>query len=191
MLDEFVVVGKSPDASCDLLPTRIGESARIRSHSVIYAGVTIGARFHLGHHALVRERTEIGDDVSIGSASIVEHNVKIHDGVRLHSRVFVPEFSELHDKCWLGPNVVVTNARYPQSPRVKDELRGATVMPGAVIGANVTLLPGIVVGEEAVIGAGSVVVQDVPDGAVVVGNPARQIKTRSELPYGTLERTQS
>jgi acetyltransferase-like isoleucine patch superfamily enzyme len=97
--------------------------------------------------------------------------------------VFIPEYSVLEEGCWIGPNVVFTNAKYPLSPGVKDNLAGPTIRKGAKIGANVTLLPGVVIGENALVGAGSVVVRDVPPGAVVAGNPARVIRQISELPY--------
>jgi acetyltransferase-like isoleucine patch superfamily enzyme len=64
---------------------------------------------------------------------------------------------------------------------VKENLKGATIKRGAKIGANATLLPGIVIGENALVGAGAVVVDDVPDGAVVVGNPARIVKQIDEI----------
>ncbi len=183
-LEEFVIVGKPPDG-CEAgdLETWIGPDALIRSHSVVYAGTAIGRGFRCGHHVTIRERTEIGDGVSIGTGSVVEHRVRIANGVRLHSNVFLPEFSLLEEGCWLGPNVVVTNARYPCSPNVKNELRGATIRRGAIVGANVTLLPGIELGAGCIIGAGSVVVKDVPAGVVVAGNPARAINTRDRLPY--------
>jgi acetyltransferase-like isoleucine patch superfamily enzyme len=129
----------------------------------------------------------IGDDVSIGTGSIVEHHVIIGDGVRIHSHAFIPEYSILEPLCWIGPNVVITNAKYPRSPLVKSTLKGAIVRRNAKIGANCTLLPGIVIGEDALVGAGSVVTKDVPAGAVVVGNPARVINTVSSLPYGPVE----
>jgi acetyltransferase-like isoleucine patch superfamily enzyme len=169
--------GKKPGE----LETRIGARAVIRSHSVIYAGNVIGNDFQTGHGALVREENQIGNNVSIGSHTIVEHHVTIGNNVRLHSNVFVPEFSVLEDDCWLGPNVVVTNARYPRSKNVKEKLRGATIKRGAKIGANATLLPGVVIGENALVGAGAVVTRDVPAGAVVVGNPARVIKQIEEI----------
>lgn len=178
MVGDFCVIGQPPRGKrAGELGTRIGARAVIRSHTVIYAGNIIGDDFQTGHGALVREENEIGNNVSIGSHSIVEHHVKIGNGVRIHSNVFVPEYSILEDDCWLGPNVVITNARYPRSKNVKENLKGAMIKRGAKIGANATLLPGIVVGENALVGAGAVVVDDVPDGAVVVGNPARVIKT--------------
>ena len=77
----------------------------------------------------------------------------------------------------------MTNAKYPLSPGVKDQLAGAVIKKGAKIGANATILPGVVVGENALVGAGAVVVRDVPAGAVVVGNPARIVNQISQLPY--------
>ena len=173
----FAVVGEPPRGKQPgELETLLGARAVIRSHTVIYAGNVIGHDFQTGHGVLVREENQIGNNVSIGSHSVVEHHVKIGNNVRLHSNVFVPEFSILEDDCWLGPNVVLTNARHPRSKNVKEQLRGARIKRGAKIGANATLLPGVVIGENALVGAGAVVTRDVPDGAVVVGNPARVIK---------------
>jgi len=184
-LGPFVIIGEPPKGRAEgELATVMGAGAVIRSHTVIYAGNRIGTNFQTGHHVLVREENEIGDDVSIGSGSIVEHHVRIGHRVRLHSNVFVPEFSVLGDDCWLGPNVVLTNAKYPRSPRVKEQLVGPHIESGAKIGANATILPGLRIGRDALVGAGAVVTKDVPAGAVVAGNPARVIKRLSELPYG-------
>lgn len=152
---------------------KIGEHSVIRSHTVIYRGTTVGARFHAGHGALIRDKTAIGDGVSVGSHSVVEHSVVIEDGVRLHSRCFVPEFSILRRGSWLGPGVILTNDRYPNLPDSKERLEGVEVREEAFIGAGAVLLPGVRVGAKALIGAGAVVVKDVESGAVVFGNPAR------------------
>jgi acetyltransferase-like isoleucine patch superfamily enzyme len=180
----FVILGEPKRGSAPGdHATSIGEGACIRSHTVIYGGNQIGSGFQTGHSVLVREDNRIGDDVSIGSGSVVEHDVRIGHGVRLHSNVFVPEYSTLEDDCWLGPNVVLTNARYPRSPRAKEELRGPLIEKGAKIGANATLLPGVRIGREALVGAGAVVTRDVPAGSVVAGNPARILKRIEDLPY--------
>jgi len=184
-VEDFCIVGVPPRGAGDgELPTTIGDGAVIRSHTVVYAGNVIGRNFQTGNKVNIRELNEIGDDVSIGTLSVVEHHVRIGHHVRIHTQAFVPEFSVLEDGCWLGPNVVLTNAKYPLSPGVKDQLAGPVIQRGAKIGANATILPGVVVGEDALVGAGSVVVRDVPAGAVVAGNPARVIGQIADLPYG-------
>lgn len=155
----------------------------IRSHTVVYAGNSIGRNFQTGHHVFIRECNIIGNDVSIGTLSVVEHHVEIGDGVRLHSQVFIPEFSVLEDNVWIGPNVVLTNATYPQGMKVKEKLRGPRIRKGAIIGANATILPGIHIGVGALIGAGSVVTHDVPDRTIVAGNPARPKGSVEDLRY--------
>ena len=178
----YVVLGQPPRGKQDgELRTIIGARSVIRSHTVIYAGNVIGEEFATGHGVMIREENRIGRGVSIGTNSVVEHHVTIGNGVRIHSQAFIPEYSVLEDGCWIGPNVVLTNARHPLCPKAKECLKGPTIRRGAKIGANATLLPDITVGENALVGAGSVVVEDVPDGTVVAGNPARAIKHISEL----------
>jgi acetyltransferase-like isoleucine patch superfamily enzyme len=188
VIEDFCIVGTPPRGAADgSLPTILGDGAVIRSHTVIYAGNTIGRNFQTGNKVNIRESNVIGNNVSVGTLSVIEHHVEIGDGVRIHTQVFIPEFSVLEEGCWIGPNVVFTNAKYPLSPGVKDRLAGPIIRKGAKIGANATLLPGVIVGENALVGAGAVVVRDVPAGAVVAGNPARVIRTVSQLPYASLQ----
>ncbi len=174
IIEDFAVIGAPVGGDEPYPETIIGDGAHIRSHTVIYAGNRIGKRFHTGNKANIREMNEIGDDVSIGTLSVIEHHVKIGNGVRIHSQVFVPEYSILEEKCWLGPNVVLTNAKYPNTPITKDQLNGVTIGSGASVGANSTLLPGIRIGDHALIGAGSVVTKDIGAQRSAVGNPARE-----------------
>lgn len=183
-IEDFVIIGSPPkNYKAGELETIIGDNAVIRSHSVIYAGNKIGVNFQTGNKANIRELNDIGDYVSIGTLSVVEHHVKIGNGVRIHTQVFIPEFTVLEEECWIGPNVVITNAKYPKSINVKEELKGAYIKRNAIIGANSTLLPGITIGEYALIGAGAVVTKDVSKRCIVTGNPAVIINKINNLPY--------
>ena len=174
-IEDFAVIG-APLRGDDTFPeTIIGDKAVIRSHTVIYAGNVIGDRFQTGNKANIREHNEIGDDVSVGTLSMVEHHVRIEDGVRIHSQVFVPEHTHLKRGCWLGPNVVLTNARYPKTRLTKEQLEGPIIEEEAKVGANSTILPGVRVGSYCLIGAGSLVVRDTMDQGLYLGNPARRI----------------
>jgi len=182
VIGDFVILGEPPRGKAPgEVPTIIGPGAVIRSHTVIYAGNVIGANFQTGHGALLRENNTIGDSVSVGSHSIIEHHVQIDDKVRIHSQAFVPEYSTLKRGSWIGPGVRLTNAPHPLCPDVPKCLAGPVLETGAKIGANATLLPGVTIGENALVGAGAVVTKDVPPGAVVAGNPARQVKHIRDL----------
>jgi acetyltransferase-like isoleucine patch superfamily enzyme len=183
-VEDFSLVGVRPAGAGEDLPAaQLRDDVLIRSHSVIYVGTTLGKRTQTGHGVLVREHTWIGDDVSIGTHSVVEHHVRIAEKVRIHSQVFIPEYSVLEAGAWLGPNVVLTNARFPLGREVKSRLAGPWIGSGAIVGANATILPGVRIGSRALVAAGSVVTKDVPDGFVVAGNPARVTRHVDELRY--------
>jgi acetyltransferase-like isoleucine patch superfamily enzyme len=175
VIEDFCIIGAPFKGQKDE-ETIIGDNAVIRSHTVIYAGNKIGNNFQTGNKANIRELNVIGDDVSIGTLSVLEHHVVIEDSVRIHSQAFIPEFSVLKKNCWIGPNVVITNAKYPKSPDVKNTLKGAIIEESAKIGANSTILPGLVIGKNALVGAGSVVTRNVEENHIVAGNPAAFIR---------------
>jgi acetyltransferase-like isoleucine patch superfamily enzyme len=183
VVEDHCIIGCPPAGSAAPLATVIGEHSRIRSHTVIYAGTTIGAHFQSGNKANIREHCVIGARVSVGTLAVLEHHVRIEDGVRIHSQAFIPEYSVLKSESWVGPAAVLTNAAYPASPGAKAGLKGVVLEPRARVGANATILPGVVLGENCLVGAGSVVTRDVAPGDVVAGNPARPIRRITDLPY--------
>lgn len=183
-IGDYVIIGKPPKGKEDgELKTVIGNNAVIRSHTVIYAGNKIGDCFQTGHHVTIREDNIIGDNISIGSGSDVEYEVKIEDQVRIHSQAFIPEYSILRRGCWIGPNVVLTNARYPGSEGVKSRLNGPELKENVKVGANSTILPAITVEKNSLIGAGSVVTKDVNENIIVAGNPAKKINDIDTIEY--------
>lgn len=188
-IEDYVIIGSPPRGRKEgELKTVIGDNAVIRSHTVIYAGNVIGDNFQTGNHASIREENVIGNNVSIGTKSVVEFKSRIGNNVRVHSQVFIPEYCELQDGCWIGPNVVLTNAKYPNSLKSKKFLEGVVVEKNVKIGANATILAGVKIGANALVGAGSVVTKDVPPGKVVAGNPAKIIEDIINLRYPTGEK---
>ena len=132
-------------------------------------------RFVFWQATNIRELNQIGDNVSIGTLSVLEHHISIKDDVRIHSQVFIPEYTILEEYCWLGPNVVITNASYPNHPEAKNDLKGVLIKRNAKIGANTTILPGVIIGEGSLIGAGSVVTKDVNDKIIVAVQPPKPL----------------
>lgn len=184
-IGDFCIIGELPEATGEgLLETVIGDNALIRSHTVIYAGNVIGCDFRTGNHVSILESNRVGDRVSIGTMSVLTHHVTVEDDVRIHTRSLFGEFCILKKGCWIGPGVILINARYPRSAHSKEYWRGVVVGERAVIGAGAMILPGIEIGSGALVGAGSVVSKDVPPGVVVVGNPAKPIGTVSDLKIG-------
>ncbi len=118
-IEDFCVIGVPPRGKEEgELDTVFGNNTILRTHTVIYAGNIIGENFQTGNKVNIRELNEIGSNVSVGTLSVIEHRVKIGNGVRIHTQAFIPEFTVLEDEVWIGPNVVITNAKYPLSPRV-------------------------------------------------------------------------
>ena len=175
VVEDFCIIGL-PFKGMKNIQTIIGSGAIIRAGTYIYAGNQIGKNFQTGNKANIRELNQIGDDVSIGTHSVIEHHITIGNNVRIHSQVFVPEYSTLENDCWIGPNVVLTNARYPKHVSVKDELKGPLIGNNAKIGANTTILPGVTIGKNSLIGAGCVVTKHVAPDTIVVGNPAKPLR---------------
>ena len=136
----------------------IGESTKIWHFSHILSGSRIGNNCNIGQNVV------IGPDVIIGNGCKIQNNVSIYKGVTLEDHVFC------------GPSMVFTNVYNPRSeiPRM-DEIRQTSVKRGVTIGANATIICGNTIGRYAFIGAGAVITGDVPDYALMVGNPARQI----------------
>lgn len=137
-------------------------------------GVEIGEGTSIWHTSHILKGSSIGKDCKIGQNVVVGPNATIGNGVKIQNNVSVYEGVTLEDFVFCGPSMVFTNVFNPRSeiPRMK-ELRPTLVKRGATLGANSTILCGITIGRYSFIGAGAVVTKDVPDHALIVGNPGR------------------
>src|SRR6266704_4005518 len=181
---EHAVVGKQPALSPrstakrePLPPAELGDGTVVSTGAVVFAGTRVGARVILGDQSCVRERVTIGDDVVVGRGSLVENDTTIGKLTKIQANAYITAYSTLEDEVFIAPCVTTTNDNFMGRTEKRHALRrGPTIRRGARIGGAAVLLPGIEIGEEAYVGAGAVVVRDVPARAVVVGNPARQIR---------------
>jgi UDP-2-acetamido-3-amino-2,3-dideoxy-glucuronate N-acetyltransferase len=151
MADFFAHESAYVDAGC-----QIGEGTKIWHFTHVMAGARIGRRCNIGQNVVIAADVVIGDNVKI------QNNVSVYSGVILEDDVFC------------GPSMVFTNVINPRSHvSRKHEYQATLVKRGASLGANATILCGHTIGRSAFIGAGAVVTKDVPDYALVVGNPGR------------------
>jgi len=137
-------------------------------------GVEIGEGTSIWHTSHILKGSHIGKNCRIGQNVVVGPRVTVGNGVKIQNNVSVYEGVTLEDYVFCGPSMVFTNVFNPRSeiPRMT-ELRPTLVRRGATLGANSTILCGITIGQYAFVGAGTVVTKDVPDHALVVGNPGR------------------
>jgi acetyltransferase-like isoleucine patch superfamily enzyme len=159
----------------------IGQRARLRSGTVLYAGARIGSDFETGHNVVVREDTHIGDHVSIWSNTIIDYGTIIGNCVKIHANCYIAQFSTLEDEVFLAPGVVIANDLYPGCEESAKVMSGPRIERGAQIGVNSTILPYVTIGEGAIIGAGAVVTRDIPGRVVAYGSPATPRTTVDRL----------
>ncbi|GAL24277.1 bifunctional acetyl transferase/isomerase [Vibrio variabilis] len=139
----------------DVQSNNIGLNTNIWQYCVVLAKAVIGSDSNICSHCFIE------NDVVIGNNVTVKCGVQLWDGITVEDNVFI------------GPNVTFTNDKYPKSKQYPAEFAKTLIKSGASIGANATITPGITIGENALIAAGAVVTRDVPDNAIVKGNPAK------------------
>ncbi|MCP4522017.1 MAG: N-acetyltransferase [Cytophagales bacterium] len=146
-------------------PCEVGEGTKVWHFSHIMANCVLGEKCNIGQNVVISPQVILGRNVKI------QNNVSVYTGVHCEDDVF------------LGPSMVFTNVINPRSAvNRKEEYKKTLIRQGASIGANATIVCGNEIGKYALIGAGAVVTKNVPDYALLVGNPAKQIGWVSE--YG-------
>ncbi|WOD12598.1 acyltransferase [Pseudomonas sp. NyZ704] len=141
------------------------------------ADASIGSGTRVWQFVVIMRGAQIGADCNICAHTLIEGDVIIGDRVTVKSGVFLWDGMRIEDDVFIGPNATFTNDPMPRSKVYPGAFSGVIIRRGASIGANVTVLPGITIGEFAMVGAGAVVTKDVVAYSVVVGNPARTIRT--------------
>ncbi|WP_461538471.1 acyltransferase [Spongorhabdus nitratireducens] len=150
--------------------------------AIIDTGATIGADTRVWHWVHISSNAVIGSQCSLGQNVYIGNQVSIGNNVKIQNNVSVYDNVTLEDDVFCGPSMVFTNVYNPRSTiNRKDEYKSTLVKQGATLGANCTLVCGITVGRFAFVGAGAVVNSDIPDYALVVGVPARQVGWMSEF----------
>jgi UDP-2-acetamido-3-amino-2,3-dideoxy-glucuronate N-acetyltransferase len=153
-----------------------GEEGKAFIHDTAVAAQSadIGPGTRVWHFSHIMEDAVIGKDCNIGQNVLVGRGVHIGEGVKIQNNVSVYEGVTLEDGVFCGPSLVFTNVYNPRShiPR-RNEIRPTLVKQGATLGANATIVCGNTIGRYAFVGAGTVVTKDVPDYALVLGNPGK------------------
>ncbi len=153
------------------------ESAIVDEGATLGIGTKVWHFSHISAGAVIGKNCSLGQNVFIGKRVVIGNNCKIQNNISVYDNVTI------EDDVFCGPSMVFTNVYNPRAAIVrKEEYRDTLVRQGASLGANCTIVCGVTIGRYAFIGAGAVVNKDVPDFALMVGVPARQIGWMSE--YG-------
>jgi UDP-2-acetamido-3-amino-2,3-dideoxy-glucuronate N-acetyltransferase len=156
-------------------------SVTVHSTAIVDDGAQIGAGTRIWHWVHICGGARIGSACSFGQNVFVGNDVVIGNNVKVQNNVSVYDAVTLEDDVFCGPSTVFTNVYNPRSGVIrKDEYRRTLIRRGATLGANSTIVCGVTVGEYAFVGAGAVVNHDVPDYALMVGVPARQVGWMSQ-----------
>jgi acetyltransferase-like isoleucine patch superfamily enzyme len=158
----------------------IGKRAFIGSRCTVYSGVTAGDDFDISDQTTIFTNNQFGDRVRIGPKAVIKNGCIVGNDVRINAQVFM-ERVVIENNVFIGPQTVFADDLHPPCPRYSDCVPKCHVESFVSIGASVFIAPGTRIGHHSQIYGGAVVTSDVPPGSVMAGNPARRIKSFSDL----------
>lgn len=177
------------------------ESITVRIHPTAEVSklANIGPGTLIWNNCQVRENASIGSGSVLGKDVYVDFDVQIGDNVKIQNGAFIYHGTTLESGVFVGPGVIFTNDKVPRAINQDGSIKGNSdwqvspirVCYGASIGAGAIILPNVTIGRYAMVGAGSIVTRDVPDHALVLGNPARQIAYVCSCGEKLIEHSQS
>jgi acetyltransferase-like isoleucine patch superfamily enzyme len=156
----------------------IGRDCTIRAGTIIYSEVNMGEKCQTGHFAMIREKTSIGSNTLIGTNTVIDGNVIIGEDVSIQTGVYIPLYSKIGNNVFMGPFSKLTNDKY--MTRKEFALIGPNIEDNVSLGANSVILPGITLKMGTIVGAGSVVTKNTNENDIVIGNPAKLLKKKTE-----------
>jgi UDP-2-acetamido-3-amino-2,3-dideoxy-glucuronate N-acetyltransferase len=169
-------VRRARDTRQKIKDERLGPGFFVHHSSEIDKGCTICSGTKIWHFSHILSGSNIGENCNIGQNVVIGPYVTVGNECKIQNNVSVYKGVTLEDGVFCGPSMVFTNVYNPRAEiRKMDEVRSILVKKGATIGANATIVCGNDIGRYAFIGAGAVVTKDVPDYALMVGNPATQV----------------
>jgi dTDP-4-amino-4,6-dideoxygalactose transaminase/acetyltransferase-like isoleucine patch superfamily enzyme len=189
IVGDGTVLGRQPrpaatstvKAESELSPPLIGKNCTIGTGVIVYHGTEMQDSCFLGDNSSVRENCQLGEAVLIGQRVVVENNVRIGDYAKVQTGAYLTASTKLEEHVFIAPMVTTTNDNYMGRTEKRFAAKsGSTFKKGCRVGGGVTLLPGVTIGKEAFIAAGSIVPRDVPPYQLVMGSPARAVRSVPE-----------
>lgn len=157
----------------------MSDETHIHPNALVEEGVKLGRGTRVWAFVHILPGARLGEECNICDHVFIEGNVTLGNRVTIKCGVQIWDGLRIEDDVFIGPNATFTNDPFPRSKQ-EFELLYTQVKKGATIGANATILPGITIGEKAMVGAGAVVTKDVPAKTLVLGNPARIMRSLEE-----------
>jgi acetyltransferase-like isoleucine patch superfamily enzyme len=167
----------SSNKTKSLFQTILGTNVFVGYASILYAGVQINSNSYVADMVWVRENSQIGSNSVLGTKCSIMNSVRIGNNSRVMNNSQITEFTQIGNDVFIGPDVSTVSDNDFGRGKNQYNPKPIVINDKSRLGGNCTILPGIEIGKNSIVAAGSVVVRDVPSNVLVLGNPARQLRT--------------